>query len=187
MKRMFGILALMVVASIMIAGCVQPAGNETVTPVETGTPVETETPITNVTETPVETETPITNVTETPVETETPITNVTETPVETETSITNVTETPPAPPAGEGVISITGSGFNPDTLTVPIDSTVTWINAADTNQTITITGPTGSIDLGAIEPGDSADYTFSTAGNYAYESEETGFDGTITVTENITA
>ncbi|MGI6503954.1 MAG: cupredoxin domain-containing protein [Candidatus Methanoculleus thermohydrogenotrophicum] len=66
------------------------------------------------------------------------------------------------PPAGEeGAISITASGFDPDTLTVPTDTTVTWTNAADTNQTITLTGPTGSIDLGALEPGDSADYTFS--------------------------
>ena len=135
--------------------------------------MEAETQLRTVTEAPVETEPPITNVTETPVETEPSITNVTETPVETETSLTNVTETPPAPPAGEGGISITGSGFNPDTLTVPLDTTVTWINAADTNQTITITGPTGYIDLGAIEPVDSADYTYSPAGNYAYESEET--------------
>jgi plastocyanin len=91
MKRMFGILALMVVASIMIAGCVQPTGNETIpgatpaattTPMATGT-LEAETPQ-FVTAGP--TETPMT----TPVDTGTPMaTATTMTPAETETTAAN--------------------------------------------------------------------------------------------------
>ncbi|NQS78170.1 MAG: hypothetical protein HQQ74_05605, partial [Methanoculleus bourgensis] len=92
------------------------------------------------------------------------------------------------PPAGEeGAISITASGFDPDTLTIPTDTSVTWTNDADTNQTITLTGPTGSVDLGTLESGDSVNYIFTESGNYAYVSEETGFDGTVTVTGNTTA
>lgn len=190
MKRMFGIFALMVVASIMIAGCVQPGGNETVTP----------TPTSGVTETPVGTETteetPM--ATATTMETETTATTMgtgttattetTATTMETETTATNVTETPPAPPAaGEETISITDSGFVPDDLTVSPDTTVTWTNNAATNQTILITGPTGSVDLGTIEQGDSSDYTFTAEGSYAYRSDEAGYTGTVTVTENTTA
>ncbi len=124
MRKVFGILVIMVVAGIMTAGCVQPRGNETPAP---------------------------------------------------------VTETPPLPSIGAQTISITGSGFDPDALIVPVDTTVTWVNNAATNQTIQITGPTGSIDLGVVEPGAPVSYTFTTAGNYAYRSEETGFQGTITV------
>jgi plastocyanin len=186
MKRMFVILALMVVASIMIAGCVQPGGNQTVTPAPTTpavteTPMETETPL--ATETPMETETtPMETVTTEETETTATTTEETETTATTATTAEE-TETPPLPPVGEeGAISITASGFDPDTLTVPADTTVTWTNDADTNQTITLTGPTGAAGLGTLEPGDSVNYIFTESGNYAYVSEETGLSGTITVT-----
>ncbi|NLB01141.1 MAG: hypothetical protein GX837_09335, partial [Methanomicrobiales archaeon] len=121
MKRMFGILALMVITSIMIAGCVQPAENETVTPATT--PGLTETPTGTVDETPMETATAIS--TETPEETIT-----TMAPAETETAIleeieitmvSDEAETPPGTPVvvivADEIISITDSGFVPETLT----------------------------------------------------------------------
>jgi len=128
----------------------------------------------------------------TPMETVTTATTVgtatTTATTETTTTTAEETGTPPMPPAGEeGAISITASGFDPDTLTIPTDTTVTWTNDADTNQTITLTGPTGSAGLGTLEPGDSVNYIFTESGNYAYVSEETGLSGTITVTGNTTA
>ena len=164
MKRMFGILALMVVASIMIAGCVQPEGNDTVTPIPT-TPAATGTPLETVA-TPAETAT-------TSIET-------------TTTAATEETETPPLPSIGTENILITESGFSPDTITIPPDTTVTWTNDATIDQIITITGPTGTIDLRTIEAGGSVDHTFTEPGEYTYVSAETGLEGTVTVTGSTT-
>ncbi|WP_292392921.1 cupredoxin domain-containing protein [Methanoculleus sp. UBA303] len=191
MKNIFGILALMVIASIMIAGCVQPAGNQTVTP-GTTTPGVTETPM--ATTTPVTTETPA--ATTTTMSTETPMaTATTATPMGTGTTIattttsaTNVTETPPAPPAAGGeTVSITDSGFVPQTLNVSPGTTVTWTNDAATNETVSATGAAGFFNSGMLQPGDSYNYTFSTEDNYTYQSQESGFVGTIIVTSNTTA
>ncbi|MFY1644502.1 hypothetical protein ACK11Z_12290 [Methanoculleus bourgensis] len=191
MKRMFGILALMVIASIMIAGCVQPAGNETVTPGTTPglteTPMETETPA--MTATPMETETPIE--TTTPMETETPAatatttTTGTETPAATTTTVAvGVTETPPGTPAAlaaDEIVAITDSGYAPNSLTVPVGTTVGWTNEASTNQTVSATGEAGFFDSGLLEPGDSYSYTFNGVDNYTYQSMTGGFEGEIIV------
>ena len=201
MKRMFGILALMVIASIMIAGCVQPAGNETatpgMTPGATETPMGTETPVTTDTpmgtETPIETETPVT--TETPMETETPVTTETpmgtETPMETETTptttVAGATETPPGPPAAvvaDEMISITDGGFTPSTVTVPTGTTVGWTNDGEMNQTITGTGDMGFFDSGLLQPGESFTYNFRGTGNYTYTSQTSGATGEVIVTAN---
>lgn len=197
MKKVFGILALMVIASIMIAGCVQPAGNETVTPGATPgltetpagtvtTPIETETPIETVT-TPIETETPAGTVT-TPMGTETPAGTVTtpvggETP--TTTSAANVTETPPAPPAAavaDEIVSITDSGFSPSSITVPTGTTVGWINEGTVNQTVTATtDSTGFFDSGLLQPGNSFAHNFRATGNYTYTSQTSGATGEVIV------
>ena len=192
MKRMLGILALMVIASIMIAGCVQPAGNETVTPGTTPglteTPMETETPMTTAT-TPMETETPMGTAT-TPMETATPM--GTTTPMETGTPMTTATtpatgatETPPGPPAAliaDETISITDSGYVPNTITVPVGTTVGWTNDASTNQTVSASGEAGFFDSGLLAPGDTYSYTFNSADNYTYQSLTTGIEGEVIVT-----
>ena len=196
MKNIFGILALMVIASIMIAGCVQPAGNQTVTPGTTTpgvteTPMATTTPVT--TETSVATETPAatttTMSTETPMATATPMgTGTTVATGTTTTSATNVTETPPVPPAAGGeTVSITDNGFVPQTLTVSPGTMVTWTNDAATNETVSATGAAGFFNSGMLQPGDSYNYTFSTEDNYTYQSQESGFTGTVIVTSNTTA
>lgn len=200
MKRMFGILALMVIASIMIAGCVQPAGNETVTPGTTPgltetpvatatTPMETGTPMTTAT-TPMETETPMETAT-TPMGTGTPMTTTT-TPVGTGTPMTTATtpatgatETPPGPPAtlvADEIVSITDSGYVPNTITVPVGTTVGWTNDASTNQTVSANGEAGFFDSGLLAPGDTYSYTFNSADNYTYQSLTTGIEGEIIVT-----
>ena len=142
MKRMFGILALMVIASIMIAGCVQPAGNETVTPGTT--PEATGTPMGTVTT--AETGTPMGTVT------------TAETGTTPTTPAANATETPPRPPAAvlaDELVSITDSGFVPSTITVPTGTTVGWTNDGEMNQTVTGTGALGFFDSGMLQPGES--------------------------------
>ena len=175
MKRVFGILALMVIASIMIAGCVQPTGNETVTP-GTTTPGVTETPMGTVTT--AETGTPMGTVT------------TAETGTTPTTPAANATETPPGPPAaavaGE-LVSITESGFVPSSITVPSGTTVGWTNDAATNQTVTGTGNMSFFDSGLLQPGESFTYTFTATGNYTYTSQTTGAGGEVIVTVNTTA
>jgi plastocyanin len=210
MKRMFGILALMVVASIMIAGCVQPTGNETIpgatpaattTPMATGT-LEAETPMT----TPVDAGTPMaTATTMTPAETETTAANgatpatttvAGTTPTAGATGVTpattpaNATETPPAPPITEiadEIISITQSGFVPNTITVPSGTTVGWTNDGNMDQTVTGTGNMSFFDSGLLQPGDTFVYTFTATGNYTYMSQTTGAGGEVIVIANTTA
>ncbi|WP_054848608.1 hypothetical protein [Methanoculleus chikugoensis] len=101
----------------------------------------------------------------------------------------NATETPPGTPAAAAVVadetvSITESGYVPDTLTVPTGTTVGWTNDASTNQTVSATGGAtgGFFDSGMLAPGDSYTYTFNAAGNYTYQSQTTGINGTIIVT-----
>ncbi|MCK9306394.1 MAG: hypothetical protein M0P17_02585 [Methanoculleus sp.] len=205
MKSMFGILALMVIASIMIAGCVQPAGNETVTPgttpgltqtpMATETPMMTETPMATAT-TPIETETPMTTAT-TPMETGSPM--ATTTTMETGTTVTpgattttlapGTTETPPGPPAAvvaDETISITDGGFAPSSITVPSGTTVGWTNDGEMNQTVSGTGDLGFFDSGLLEPGESFSYTFRATGNYTYISQTSGAGGIVIVTANTT-
>ena len=186
MKRLFGILALMVIASIMIAGCVQPAGNETATPGMT--PGATETPMG--TESPTMTETPIG--TETTSETGTPVTTETTTMAGTTptTAAANATETPPGPPAAavaDELVSITDGGFSPSTLTVPTGTTVGWTNDGEMNQTVTGTGALGFFDSGMLQPGESFTYNFRGTGNYTYTSQTSGATGVVIVTANTTA
>ncbi len=156
---MFGILALMVIASIMIAGCVQPAGNETVTP---GT-------------TPEATGTPMGTVT------------TAETGTTPTTPAANATETPPRPPAAvlaDELVSITDSGFVPSTITVPTGTTVGWTNDGEMNQTVTGTGANGFFDSGLLQPGDSFTYNFRGTGHYTYTSQTSGSSGVVIVTAN---
>jgi plastocyanin len=56
--------------------------------------------------------------------------------------------------------------FGPDTLTVPVNSTVTWVNKDDLPHTIASTD--GVFKSKALDTEDKYSYTFSKAGTYAY-------------------
>jgi plastocyanin len=110
-----------------------------------------------------------------------------ETPMETETTLAgNATETPPGTPAAlltaDENIAITDSGYAPAELTVPVGTTVAWINEASTSQTVSATGANGFFDSGMLQPGESYSYTFNGAGNYTYQSLTTGIEGEVIVT-----
>jgi plastocyanin len=56
--------------------------------------------------------------------------------------------------------------FGPDTLTVPVNSTVTWVNKDDVPHVITSND--GLFKSKALDTDDKYSYTFSKAGTYAY-------------------
>jgi plastocyanin len=113
-------------------------------------------------------------------------TGTTVTPGATTTTLAaGTTETPPGPPAAltaDENIAITDSGYAPAVLTVPVGTTVGWINEASTNQTVSATGAAGFFDSGLLQPGDTYTYTFNGAGNYTYQSLTTGIAGEVIVT-----
>ena len=55
--------------------------------------------------------------------------------------------------------------FNPSLLTVPVGTTVTWVNRG--SESHTITSITGLFDSG-VDPGQSYNYTFTKPGVYEY-------------------
>ena len=68
-------------------------------------------------------------------------------------------------------VSIKAFKFTPDALTVPIGSTVTWVNDEDSLHTVTAGTPderTGLFDSGEIDTGESLEFTFDEPGTYAY-------------------
>jgi plastocyanin len=56
--------------------------------------------------------------------------------------------------------------FGPDTLTVPVNSTVTWVNKDDLPHTIASND--GLFKSKALDTEDKYSYTFTKAGTYAY-------------------
>jgi hypothetical protein len=62
----------------------------------------------------------------------------------------------------------------PPTLTVPVGSTVTWVNIGTTPHTAT--ADDGSFDI-LLNPGESLGYTFATPGSYAYYCQFHGAPG----------
>ncbi len=56
--------------------------------------------------------------------------------------------------------------FSPETVTVPVGTTVTWVNR--TSVTHTVTSRTGVFDSRDVQPGQEFKYTFTQAGTYDY-------------------
>ncbi len=63
-------------------------------------------------------------------------------------------------------VSISGFAFSPASLTAKQNTKVTWTN--NDSVTHTVTSDTGLFDSGNIPAGGTYNYTFSTAGTYAY-------------------
>ena len=71
-----------------------------------------------------------------------------------------------APMAGPQ-IGILNYKFDPDTLTVPAGTTVTWVNHDEVPHTIASSDKRFT-SSGALDTGDKYSYTFTTPGSYAY-------------------
>ena len=83
--------------------------------------------------------------------------------------------------AAEGAaVAIEGFAYNPESLTVPAGTTVTWTN--NDSAPHTATGEGQVFQSGTLNQGDTFEQTFDEAGEYSYYCEfHAGMTGTITV------
>ncbi len=78
-------------------------------------------------------------------------------------------------------IEIKDFSFQPDSITVPVGTTVTWINRDPANHTIT--SDDGKFDSGTIKNGGEFKFTFSQPGTYRYHCKiHPSMTGMVTVT-----
>ena len=67
---------------------------------------------------------------------------------------------------GTNEVIIQGYAYNPTSLTVPVNTTVKWVNKDPIPHTVT--SDAGLFDSGSIASGASYTQTFTTAGTYNY-------------------
>lgn len=65
-------------------------------------------------------------------------------------------------------VSIKDMSFAPQTLTIPVGTTVTWTNQDSMPHTVTSPGKKKVLDSGELAQGGSYTYTFNEAGTYSY-------------------
>lgn len=83
-------------------------------------------------------------------------------------------------------IAIQNFTFSPSTLTVPVDTTVTWKNLDSTSHHIV--SDTGVFESTDLSNGQTFSYSFTQAGNYPYHCAiHPTMTGTIVVTSDSTA
>ena len=84
----------------------------------------------------------------------------------TQSPTTEVTE----PTSGGTTVSMANFAFNPETITVPVGSTVTWTNA-DSAPHRPVSTTAGGFNAGTAKQGESVQATFDTAGEFPYICE----------------
>ncbi|HEX5940265.1 MAG TPA: cupredoxin family copper-binding protein [Dehalococcoidia bacterium] len=111
-------------------------------------------------------------------------------PADTETQEETVSTEEPAegddsaeePSGSPGEVTIQDFAFAPADLQVNVGDVVTWTNSDPTAHTVT--ADEGVFDSGSISGDGTFEFTFDTAGEFAYHCEfHTGMTGTITVGE----
>jgi plastocyanin len=124
-----------------------------------------------------------------PTATASPTATATSTPVPTHRPRPTSTPTRPAPtptftPAPRTIdVSISGSAFAPNALTIRVGDTVRWTNMDPIAHTATSTSGPESFDTGQLAQHETGSHTFMHAGNYAYHCLNHPFMmATITVT-----
>lgn len=76
-------------------------------------------------------------------------------------------------------VQMNSSSFLPQTLTVPVGTTVRWVNTSSVNHTVT---SDDELFDEAVSPGETFSYSFSTEGTYNYICTiHAGMSGTIVV------
>jgi len=76
-----------------------------------------------------------------------------------------------APPTDSNAVSIQNNSFNPGSRTVAAGTTIKWTNNDGITHTVTsgsAGNETGVFDSGNIAPGQTYEFTFSTAGTFNY-------------------
>ena len=172
------ILGTAILLAVLIAGCAGAPSGAPQTP--------TETPATTAAPTSPAPMTMVTTATSSPT-TPAPTGNATAIPTTMPTTPTaTATQTPTSPP-GMAIV-IQNYGFNPQTVTIPVGTTVTWTNLDTVQHQIANSGtPTiGPEQLFMSKPlakGDTFSYTFTSAGTFQYYCIVHNFmRGTIIVT-----
>jgi len=93
-----------------------------------------------------------------------------ETSAPSETLIPTTTGTEDDDVKGESTaiteVFIEGFAFKPNSITIPIGTTIKWTNEDDT--THTVTSEDGIFDSGDIKNGETYSYTFNEAGSFKY-------------------
>jgi plastocyanin len=85
-----------------------------------------------------------------------------------------------SPAASSQSVTIQNLSFQPNALTVPVGTTVTWTNNDSTQHTVT--ADDGSFDSGVLQQGATFSQTFTTAGTFSYHCNiHSTMRGTITV------
>jgi plastocyanin len=80
-------------------------------------------------------------------------------------------------------VSVSGYAFSPDTLTIPVGVTVTWMNNDPVAHTVTSSAMAPVFDSMDVQPGAAFSFTFTTAGTFPYRCTiHAGMNGTVTVT-----
>lgn len=83
--------------------------------------------------------------------------------------------------ASAGTVNIYDNFYSPQTLTVPVGSTVTWYNQGSMNHTVTSSA--GMFNSGTMTPGSTFSVTFNGVGTYNYYCQfHQGMTGTVIVT-----
>lgn len=88
----------------------------------------------------------------------------------------------PTPGSLGGAVTITPSGFSPQTITVPVGTTLTWTNPSGGARTANWTSGPVKFFSGFIYGGKAWSFTFTVPGTYTYRSIQGGFQGTVVVT-----
>ena len=77
-------------------------------------------------------------------------------------------------------VRVVDNDFRPETVTVPVGSTVGWINRGFTQHTVTFAGQ----DVAVLDPGEKARRRFTQAGTYEYMCRfHFGMNGEVVVTD----
>jgi plastocyanin len=88
----------------------------------------------------------------------------------------------------EFTVSMAGTNYSPDEITIPVGSTVVWTNTG--TMAHTVTGDDDSFASGILEPGETFSYTFNEPGEFQYYCEfhgdpgRLGMAGVVIVTDN---
>src|SRR5689334_24935246 len=80
-------------------------------------------------------------------------------------------------------VSITATGFSPDSVTIRPGDTVTWTNKDSTAHSIV--SDTGVFKSNKLQPGESLSYRFDVESSYSYhDASKTSNTGTLNVLTN---
>jgi plastocyanin len=108
----------------------------------------------------------------------------TEATAETSQDTSGEATTKPSEVATEITVSITDDAFDPDSVTVPVDGTVTWVNRGSLAHVVLVTGGAGEeFTSEVLLPNfGSASHTFTEPGTYTFvDATNVANRGTITV------